>query len=155
MLFAIRMGQIVLFLKTFEVITMDDGLLLQSAMGLLDPPIMKTEGMIWNTLQDLKEEVATELLAEGPLCQSEVSDALSDEGTTSSGLEIEWRHRSQLEARLLAITDAQDRLLDGTYGKCVECREQINSRRLAADPAVSLCLNCQSIADGEHEFHTM
>ena len=66
--------------------------------------------------------------------------------------ELEWLHRSHLEARLRAITEAQDRLLEGSYGKCVDCGNEIYFGRLVADPAVSLCLDCQRIADGEEPF---
>ena len=54
-----------------------------------------------------------------------------------------------LEERLRALNDAQDRLMDGGYGRCLECGEQINAKRLAADPALSLCLDCQTHAEAE------
>lgn len=41
----------------------------------------------------------------------------------------------------------KDRLMDGGYGLCVDCGQRIGARRLLADPAVSLCLTCQGLAE--------
>ena len=109
-------------------------------------------GAIWNSLQELKEETTRQLLDEGPLYESQPA-ALHNEDVEDR--ELRFRHRSQLEHRLVEITDAQDRLLDGSYGRCIECRESINPKRLFADPAASLCLNCQKIVDRDQQFPTM
>jgi len=137
---------------------MDDGLLLQSVEGLGDTPsmgtaFMATEGGIWNSLQSLKEEVSQDLLYEGSLCQSNQGGLEEIEVGATNSRDLEWLQRSQLEARLRAITEAQDRLLEGSYGKCVDCGSKIYFGRLVADPAVSLCLDCQRIADGEEPSH--
>ncbi|MCM3900926.1 MAG: TraR/DksA C4-type zinc finger protein, partial [Pyrinomonadaceae bacterium] len=121
---------------------MDDGLFLQSVEALGDSPFVGTGGEIWEWLQGEKEEVSQELLAEGPLCHSEAGGLREHEASETNVREIEWRHRGHLEARLRDISDAQDRLIDGGYGKCADCRKQIDSRRLVADPSVSLCLEC-------------
>lgn len=134
---------------------MDDGLLLQSVEGLGDSPFEGSGGEIWEWLQGQKEEVSQELLAEGPLCHNEAGGLREHEASETNGREIEWRHRGQLEARLRDITDAQDRLMDGVYGKCPDCGAGIRLRRLMADPAASLCIACQTIADGEQRFRTL
>lgn len=41
------------------------------------------------------------------------------------------------------------RLADGNYGRCLDCDEAIDLRRLAAMPATPYCTPCQSIH--EHE----
>jgi RNA polymerase-binding transcription factor DksA len=58
-------------------------------------------------------------------------------------------HRETLESRLRVLNDAQDRLMDGGYGRCADCGSRINFRRLEADPAASLCIDCQQAAEGE------
>jgi RNA polymerase-binding protein DksA len=132
-----------------------DGTLLQTVEGLGDAPSVRTGYEIWEWLQGEKEEVAQELLSEGPLCQTAVSGAQEAEASEESGREIEWRHRGQLEARLREINDAQDRLMDGAYGRCSDCGAEIDSRRLAADPAASLCITCQKSAEAEAVFCTL
>lgn len=74
-------------------------------------------GGTWNWLQNLKEEVSRDLLGEGPLCRNEILGLREGEESKANTSDIEWLHRAQLEARLREIVDAQDRLLDGTYGK--------------------------------------
>jgi DnaK suppressor protein len=58
--------------------------------------------------------------------------------------EVEYTHRELLHERLRRIDDALDRLIAGSYGRCSECGEDIEARRLSADPAVSLCYSCQT-----------
>jgi DnaK suppressor protein len=112
----------------------------------------KHGGAIWNSLQELKEMTSRELLDDGPICQNQHVERFSED---LDDREIGFRRRSQLEHRLLEITNAQDRLMDERYGSCIECQEEINPSRLAADPAASLCLDCQKLADGERRFPTM
>ena len=128
-----------------------DALILQTTApsNVSHPP---RRGVIWNSLQELKEETTHELIDDGPICQSEPDEFDYQE---VEDREIGFRQRSQLERRLAEIADAQDRLLDGSYGKCIECQDEIDPRRLAANPAVSLCLTCQKLIDGERLFPTM
>ncbi len=48
----------------------------------------------------------------------------------------------ELEIRLKNVKDALKRIEDGTYGKCAKCGGEIDSARLAANPAASLCTHC-------------
>ncbi len=48
----------------------------------------------------------------------------------------------QRTAELGRIAAALQRLDTGTYGECLECGEGIAPRRLAVDPAASLCIAC-------------
>jgi DnaK suppressor protein len=43
---------------------------------------------------------------------------------------------------LKRIDSALKRLEDGDYGYCVRCEEPITAKRLAFDPAVTLCVAC-------------
>lgn len=110
-----------------------------------DPPLVSLSGEIWQKLQDEKLEVSESLLQEGKLFT-----ASSDETE-----EIEWRHRERLENRLRQLADAQDRLMEGRYGRCVDCGDFITARRLTADPAAALCYGCQSAADRKQRFYSL
>lgn len=129
-----------------------DGILLQTVEGLGDSGFLGSGGELWEWLQAEKEEVCHDLLAEGPLCQNVLAGVQDHEAPEESDREIEWRHRGQLEARLRDINDAQDRLLDGAYGRCVDCGKDIDARRLQANPAASLCIVCQRMADTEPSY---
>ena len=134
---------------------MQNNFYVESPKGIGNSPVREIGSQVWYRLQELKEEVTQELLDEGPLCQGERDDVRDDRALAGDSREIEWHHRSQLEARLRDITDAQDRLVDGNYGKCIQCGEKISAARLAADPATSLCLSCQKITEAEPVFHTL
>jgi RNA polymerase-binding transcription factor DksA len=50
---------------------------------------------------------------------------------------------------LLAIDEALDKILDGTYGECEECGDEIGAGRLKAMPLAKLCISCQSEVEKE------
>jgi DnaK suppressor protein len=45
------------------------------------------------------------------------------------------------------ISEALERIENQTYGRCVECEEQISEQRLAALPWAKYCICCQDVAD--------
>lgn len=126
-----------------------DGVLLQTVEALGDSPFIAGAGAMWERLQAEKEEVEREILFDGPLVQENAGGLQECEPSESCIRDFEWQHRETLEERLRALNDAQDRLVDGGYGRCLECGEQMNAKRLAADPAASFCINCQTLAEAE------
>jgi RNA polymerase-binding transcription factor DksA len=126
-----------------------DGVLLQTVEALGGAQFVAGAGEMWELIQAEKEEVEREILFEGPLVQESVGGLQECEPSESCIQDFEWQHRETLEERLRALNDAQDRLMDGGYGCCLECGEQINAKRLAADPALSLCLDCQTQNEAE------
>ena len=131
-----------------------DGVLLQSAESFVGPFIAGA-GEMWELLQAEKENVSRDILLSGAVRRDGASDAPEFEPSEESARAIEWRRCENLEDRLRAINDAQDRLIDGGYGTCVECGKRIETKRLAADPAVSLCFHCQELAEGELAICTL
>jgi RNA polymerase-binding transcription factor DksA len=128
---------------------MEDGILLKSIEGLGESPFTRTQGEIWEYLEGARENVARELLS-GSLLHPEVGGRQESDPADEVSQEIEWIHRSQLEARLREIVEAQDRLMDGIYGRCCDCGQTIETRRLLANPAVALCMACQHLADHKY-----
>jgi RNA polymerase-binding transcription factor DksA len=126
-----------------------DGVLLQTVEALGDSPFVAGPGEMWERLQAEKEEVERDILFDGPLLQENVGGLQECESLESCIRDFEWHHRETLEGRLRVLNDAQDRLIDGGYGQCLECGEQISVKRLAADPAASFCINCQTLAEVE------
>jgi RNA polymerase-binding transcription factor len=56
------------------------------------------------------------------------------------------------EASLLQnVRNALARIADGSYGVCLNCDEQIKSKRLDAVPWTKYCISCQETAD-LHQF---
>ena len=48
----------------------------------------------------------------------------------------------QLEEHLAEIAAAQERLADGSYGRCERCGEAIPAARLEARPVARTCVTC-------------
>ncbi len=46
------------------------------------------------------------------------------------------------EAELQRIAAALERLERGTFGECVHCGEEIETKRLAIDPTIQICIAC-------------
>lgn len=132
-----------------------DGMLLESVEGLESSPFVTNPNEMWELLQAEREAVGRELLAEGCLCETADSSLLESEASEEYTREIRWQHRSQLETRLADISDAQDRLIDGTYGRCLDCAAEVDSKRLMADPAVSRCISCQRMLEDERELREL
>jgi len=53
---------------------------------------------------------------------------------------------------LADINESLKRILDGTYGKCVDCGNDIPEARLEAMPSTLRCLNCQRQNEVRQEF---
>ena len=125
-----------------------EGVFLQSVEGLGESPL---PGELWELLQGEKELVAGEIISDGPLRHATAS--INEREPWDDAAEImRRRHRGTLDARLRELNDAQDRLIDGGYGLCADCGASITASRLKADPAASLCINCQQVAEGEVVF---
>ena len=62
--------------------------------------------------------------------------------------DLEFDQRGTTRHRLREIEEALSRLASGTYGRCAECATPIDPRRLANDPAVALCRDCQAEREG-------
>ena len=122
-----------------------EGVLLQTVEGLGESVF---PGELWELLQAEKESIAHEIIADGPL-RHDATSFNECEPWDDADEQMLRRHRDLLETRLRELNDAQDRLMDGGYGVCSDCGKGINEKRLQADPAASLCLACQQLAEGE------
>lgn|SRR3989344_7966288 len=49
----------------------------------------------------------------------------------------------QLELQLQAMSGALERIKNGTYGKCSNCKGNIPAKRLELVPETELCLKCK------------
>lgn len=120
-----------------------EGVLLESVEGLGESLF---PGELWQLLQAEKESIAHEIVVDGPL-RHEATSLNECEPWDDADEQLMRRHRGILEARLRELNDAQDRLIDGGYGACSDCGNSISERRLRANPAASLCINCQQIVE--------
>jgi RNA polymerase-binding transcription factor DksA len=122
-----------------------EGVLLETVEGLGESLF---PGELWELLQAEKESLEHEIIADGSLRH----DAMSfneREPWDDANEHMMRRHRRMLETRLRELNDAQDRLFDGGYGVCSDCGKKISEKRLLANPAASLCIDCQQMVDAD------
>ena len=77
---------------------------------------------------------------------ADVSDSAQDiADRASSSYQKEFLfHQSNTDRQLLNMVDgALDRIRLGTYGECIACSNEINSKRLQAVPWTRYCISCQ------------
>lgn len=119
-----------------------DGILLESVEGLGHSPFAIDPAETWELLQSEKELLGNKLLALSAFRENN-GCMLESEAAEEYALEASWQRRRQLETRLREVTDAQDRVIEGTYGLCLDCGVQIDYEQLAADLAAARCSACQ------------
>ncbi|HXH51249.1 MAG TPA: TraR/DksA family transcriptional regulator [Terriglobia bacterium] len=73
----------------------------------------------------------------------EITQDLADRAANSYTKEFLF-HQSDDNRRILQlIQDALRRADDGSYGFCVECRQDVQAKRLEAVPWARHCIDCQ------------
>lgn len=60
-------------------------------------------------------------------------------------MQLETERRRQAERQ--RIDAALARIEDGDFGYCLVCDEEISGKRLAHDPSVATCIDCQRARD--------
>lgn len=99
---------------------MSDWAYLESVEGLESSSTQP--GALWELLQGEKERVCSEISEAGALVHDDGFAANEHDPSDEYFEVIDWHHRNELENRLRHIIDAQDRLLDGSYGRCADSR---------------------------------
>jgi DnaK suppressor protein len=90
-----------------------------------------------HTLDAAGEDAAHEVMDFKDVATDQIQDTIDEAKSEQAAFELE---------QLLA---ARKRLLDHSYGQCLECGDAIDVRRLAAQPSAPLCTACQT--KFEHE----
>jgi DnaK suppressor protein len=99
-----------------------------------------------NMLEKKAEEVRRSMSAQKAAQVVARLDVPSDEGDLSQQHHEEWifLNRNTIDMKLLReISDALQRIEQGTYGVCLECEEPISVKRLEAVPWARYCVTCQ------------
>lgn len=68
---------------------------------------------------------------------------VSDRASSSYEKEISLHERAEERQILLNTRQALDRIREGTFGKCIGCGSEIDSKRLEAVPWTQYCIDCQ------------
>lgn len=80
------------------------------------------------------------------------TDRLNDNAASDAEANEENNHDRyqamllELKQKLSDIEATFDRIAKGTYGFCTQCKNMIDTDRLAAIPTATLCMQCESKA---------
>ncbi|MDI6748085.1 MAG: TraR/DksA C4-type zinc finger protein [Rhodocyclaceae bacterium] len=98
--------------------------------------------LLENRLDKLRAELTRTAAAAAPVeldqtAQGRLSrmDAMQQQAMAASLAE-------RLRTEIRKTEAALDRVAAGTYGECCRCGDEIEARRLAADPATPFCAGC-------------
>ncbi len=70
-----------------------------------------------------------------------------DRANMSLAREIDLGQKSRERALLNSVDAALKRISEGTFGLCLNCAQEINTKRLEAIPWVRYCITCQELID--------
>jgi DnaK suppressor protein len=114
----------------------------------------KAELNKYKTLLETKQaELAGGLRNREGIAIEKTADAL-DEVQLAGERELAIRNLDRESNLLRSVRGALSRIVDGSYGVCLHCEEDISPKRLNAVPWTAYCIKCQEAAD-RHEFETV
>lgn len=97
-------------------------------------------------LESRLAELATVLRNREGIVIEKSADAL-DEVQHAAERELAIRNLDRESHLLRHVRAALRRINDGSFGVCLNCEEEISSKRLQAVPWTPLCIRCQEMAD--------
>lgn len=99
----------------------------------------------------LRQEIREELLGMDKDRPRELAGAMDqgDEALADALVDIEAATIDRQIREIRAIEAAQKRMVEGTYGECIDCSEPIGFARLQAYPTAERCLPCQEKHDAQ------
>jgi DnaK suppressor protein len=102
-------------------------------------------------LDELEDEVSSTL--DGMRQDGGAFPDPTDRATMESERNLTLRIRDRERKLRKKIEEALARMLDGTFGICEVCGEEISFKRLEARPVTTLCINCKSEQEQDEEQH--
>jgi DnaK suppressor protein len=99
------------------------------------------------TTQEELLRLVTKSERDGREADEEATQDIADKAANSYTKEFLF-HQSDENRRLLQLVEeALDRVKNGTYGLCVSCQGEVQTKRLEAVPWARHCIECQEKQD--------
>ncbi|MCP3968363.1 MAG: TraR/DksA family transcriptional regulator [Lentisphaerae bacterium] len=76
-----------------------------------------------------------------------VTTHMADLGSDNFRHAMELQLMTEEGSALELVEEAIERLIEGDYGKCVDCGDEIPEARLKVKPYAIYCINCKSIRE--------
>ncbi|OPZ26397.1 MAG: RNA polymerase-binding transcription factor [Lentisphaerae bacterium ADurb.BinA184] len=109
----------------------------------------------YETLIQLRDEMMSQFrdLSDASLSyQKEAGEDLADIGSENFARDLSLALMSAEGSKISLIQDAIYRLIEGSYGTCIDCGGHISEARLDAIPYAKLCVNCKEAREKEEEI---
>ena len=107
-------------------------------------------------LSDWKVELVktnNEALYNGSLDNNSVSADIVDQASSYTDKAVEMKAINRQIKLISKINQAIKRIIDGTYGFCIETAEPIGLKRLMARPVAELCIAAQEKHEKEEKVY--
>lgn len=99
--------------------------------------------IIQDEIAELEEISQTSQASRAPVTLDQQSVGRLSRMDAMQQQSMELAKEDRRRARITRLKAALKRISDGSFGECLSCGEAIAPKRLAIDPAASLCINCQ------------
>jgi DnaK suppressor protein len=102
-------------------------------------------------LKEVKEEISKYVSGEN----KQLVDTALDDGdwaVVDISEDINLQRLSAHRKLMYAIDEAIRKIVEGTYGTCEDCGEQISEKRLLVLPTATLCVDCQEYKEQFEAF---
>ncbi|MGH9451745.1 MAG: TraR/DksA family transcriptional regulator [Terriglobia bacterium] len=84
---------------------------------------------------------------DGREADEEGTQDIADKAANAYTKEFLFHQSNDNREILMLVNEALTRIKGGTYGICVECREEVQPKRLEAVPWARHCIECQAKQD--------
>ena len=111
----------------------------------------KTELNKYREVLEAKQAELAQVLRNRDGITIEKSPDALDEVQNAAERELAIRNLDRESNLLRNVRAALHRIDEGTFGICLHCEEDISPKRLNAVPWAPYCIQCQEIADRNHE----
>jgi DnaK suppressor protein len=91
---------------------------------------------------DLRK-VVTRTQEDGRIADSEAAQDIADRAANSYTKEFLFAQSNNDRQLLSMVENALGRIREGSFGECIHCGNEINSKRLEAVPWTRYCIACQ------------
>jgi len=98
-------------------------------------------------IKTLRLQLAAELSDESAEQYRDISGEVTDSGDEAIGAELAGLENAVIGHNVMEVRDieaALERMKQGSYGFCIDCRGEIDLERLKAYPTCKRCQPCQS-----------
>jgi len=109
--------------------------------------------LLQERIQALRSQLAAELSDESAEHYRDISGEVTDSGDEAVGAELAALENAVIGHNVMEVRDieaALERMKQGSYGFCIECRGEIDLERLKAYPTCKRCQPCQSAFEHTH-----